>query len=252
MQRDYAGTTDVVGRGARRARWLQVRPGVCCAAMIDLQSEDGVFVLRMQSGENRFNLPFVEALDAALDKVEQAGARALVTVGEGKFYSNGLDLEWMSGPGREQAAAAIARVHKLLGRMLAFPTITVAALNGHTFAAGAMLALAHDFRVMRDDRGFFCLPEADIQIPFTTAMDAVIRCKLSPVTAHEAMVTGRRYTAEQARAGQIVHATAAEAEVLPAALALAKTYAGKHAATLAAIKRTGYRAAIAECDAASK
>jgi enoyl-CoA hydratase/carnithine racemase len=115
-----------------------------------------------------------------------------------------------------------------------------------------MLALAHDFRVMREDRGFFCLPEADIQIPFTEAMDAVIRCKLPAVTAHEAMVTGRRYTSEQARSAHIVHGTAAEAEVLPAALALAKTYAGKHAPTLTAIKRTMYRDTLAACARASK
>lgn len=222
-------------------------------AVIDLQAQDGVFVLRMNSGENRFNLPFVEALDAALDQVEQsAKPSALVTVGEGKFYSNGLDLEWMAGPGREQAATAIARVHKLLGRLMTFPMITVAALNGHVFAAGAMLALAHDFRVMRDDRGFFCLPEADIQIPFTPAMDAVIRAKLSKKTAHEAMVTGRRYTAEQAVAADIVHAKASEAEVLSSAIALAKSYAGKHAPTLTTIKRTMYRDVLAACEAASK
>jgi enoyl-CoA hydratase/carnithine racemase len=222
-------------------------------AVIDLQTQDGVFVLRMNSGENRFNLPFVEALDAALDQVEKAEKpSALVTVGEGKFYSNGLDLEWMAGPGREQAATAIARVHKLLGRLMTFPMITVAALNGHVFAAGAMLALAHDFRVMRDDRGFFCLPEADIQIPFTPAMDAVIRAKLSKKTAHEAMVTGRRYTAEQAVAADIVHAKASEAEVLSSAIALAKSYAGKHVPTLTTIKRTMYRDVLAACDAASK
>jgi enoyl-CoA hydratase/carnithine racemase len=232
-------------------------------AVIDLQTRDGVFVLHMKSGENRFNLPFIEALDAALDQVEKAvhsgagaGAAptpsALVTVGEGKFYSNGLDLEWMAGPGRDQAATAIARVHKLLGRLMTFPVITVAALNGHVFAAGAMLALAHDFRVMRDDRGFFCLPEADIQIPFTPAMDAVIRAKLSKKTAHEAMVTGRRYTAEQAVAADIVHQKASEAEVLSSALALAKSYAGKHVPTLTTIKRTMYRDVIAACEAASK
>jgi enoyl-CoA hydratase/carnithine racemase len=115
-----------------------------------------------------------------------------------------------------------------------------------------MLALAHDFRIMRQDRGFFCLPEADIQIPFTPAMDAVIRCKLPIVTAHEAMVTGRRYGAEQARDAQIVHGSAAEAEVLPSALALAKTYAGKHIATLTTIKRTMYKDTLALVDAASK
>jgi enoyl-CoA hydratase/carnithine racemase len=222
-------------------------------AVIDLRTQDGVFVLRMKSGENRFNLPFIEALDAALDEVERSATpSALVTVGEGKFYSNGLDLEWMSGPGREQAATAIARVHKLLGRMMTFPMITVAALNGHTFAAGAMLALAHDFRIMRNDRGFFCLPEADIQIPFTPAMDAVIRAKLSKKTAHEAMVTGRRYTADQALSGDIVHAKASEAEVLPAAIALAKSYAGKHAPTLSTIKRTAYHDVVAAVEAAIK
>jgi enoyl-CoA hydratase/carnithine racemase len=68
------------------------------------------------------------------------------------------------------------------------------------------------------------------------------------------MVTGRRYTAEQALGADVVHATASEAEVLPAAVALAKGYAGqgKHAATLSTIKRTMYRDVLIAVDAASK
>jgi enoyl-CoA hydratase/carnithine racemase len=214
--------------------------------VIDLESHDGVHVLRMKAGENRFNWSSLDALDSALDAVEadpQSGV--LVTIGDGKFYSNGLDLEWMSGPGREQAAACIDRVHALLGRMLTFPAITVAALNGHAFAAGAMFALAHDLRVMRSDRGYFCLPEIDLRIPFTLPMSALIQARLPKTTAHEAMVTGRRYTAEQALAAQIVQQAAAEAEVLPAALALARSHAGKHGPTLAAIKQTAYRDVLA-------
>ena len=64
-----------------------------------------------------------------------------------------------------------------------FPCITIAAINGHAFAAGAMVALAHDFRVMRNDRGFFCLPEVDIGMTFTDSMESVIKSRLSKATA---------------------------------------------------------------------
>jgi enoyl-CoA hydratase/carnithine racemase len=151
----------------------------------------------------------------------------------------------MGQAGTEAAIENVQRVHELLVRMLTFPVITVAALNGHAFAAGAMLALAHDFRVMRSDRGFFCLPEVDIQIPFTKTMQSLIMARLSPQTAHEAMITGKRYGGEQARERGIVDDAAADADVLPRAIALAKSLSGKHRATLQAIKRSAYGQVIA-------
>ena len=38
--------------------------------MIDLRREGSVFVLTMQAGENRFNRPFLDAMNAALDSIE--------------------------------------------------------------------------------------------------------------------------------------------------------------------------------------
>ena len=214
--------------------------------MLDLQQQDQVFVLQLKNEENRFNRDSLDAINAALDKVEQFGEpTALVTVGAGKFYSNGLDLAWMGQAGTQAAIENVQRVHELLVRMLTFPVITVAALNGHAFAAGAMLALAHDFRIMRSDRGFFCLPEVDIQIPFTKTMQSLIMARLSPQTAHEVCVTGKRYGGEQAVQRGIVDEAAAEAEVLPKAIALAKSLAGKHRSTLQAIKRGAYGHVIA-------
>lgn len=214
--------------------------------MLDLKRHDDVFVLHMKNGENRFNLASCEALSKALDEVEaSSGPAALVTVGEGKFYSNGLDLDWMAKEGAEAAKRCVGQVHQLLARLLTFPVMTVCAMNGHAFAAGAMWALAHDFRIMRSDRGYFCLPEVDIQIPFTVPMSTLIQAKLSKLAAHEAMCTGKRYTADEALARSIVHAVAAEADVLPQAIALARANAGKPRAVLSAIKKTAYRDVLA-------
>jgi enoyl-CoA hydratase/carnithine racemase len=214
--------------------------------MIDLQVHDQIFVLRMQAGENRFNQASLDAWNSALDKVEQSEQpSALVTIGDGKFWSNGLDLDWMAAAGSDAARENVRRVHRLLARILSLPLISVAALNGHAFAAGAMLALAHDYRIMRADRGFFCLPEVDIAIPFTPGMQALISARLPSFTAHEAIVSGRRYPGDVALQRGIVHELAPEQEVLSKALALAKSLAGKNRQTLGTIKRTAYSAALA-------
>ncbi|MGH3241316.1 MAG: enoyl-CoA hydratase-related protein [Spirillospora sp.] len=209
--------------------------------MIDLQREADVYVLRFDAGENRFGPGFLGAAEDALDTVEKnEGPGALVTIGTGKFYSNGLDLDWL-GANPDGLEDYLRRVHALYARILSLPMPTVAALNGHAFAGGAMLALAHDFAVMRDDRGYFCLPEVDLGMSFTPGMDALIRARLPKATAHEAMLTGRRYPAQDAVAAGIVRSTAAEDEVLPAAVALAASLAGKDGRVVAKIRTDMYR-----------
>ena len=56
--------------------------------------EATVFVLRMVDDDNRFHADSLAEWHAALDEVESSeGAAALVTTGNGKFYSNGFALE---------------------------------------------------------------------------------------------------------------------------------------------------------------
>ena len=53
-----------------------------------------------------------------------------MTIGEGKYYSLGLDLDRMATmPGRG-SFEFLYEVQKLLARLLAFPLVTVAAING--------------------------------------------------------------------------------------------------------------------------
>ena len=196
----------------------------------------------MNADENRFHPEFLEAFQGALDEVEAAsGAAALVTTGTGKFYSNGLALDAIAGKSGAEIAAYLDTVHQLFARVLAFPRITVAAMNGHAFAGGGMLALAHDFRVMRSDRGFFCLPESDLRLPLQPGMTALIRARLPAQTAHEAIMTGRRLRRGRCSSPRgIVDRAVAESEVLPTAIALAQELAAKDPATLAALKQGLY------------
>jgi enoyl-CoA hydratase/carnithine racemase len=207
--------------------------------------EDDLFVLDLGNGENRLNADWVEAVEAALGEAEAAPApRALVTVASGKFWSNGLDLEWMAANAAE-VEGFVARLNALFASFLASGVPTVAAVQGHCFAAGAMFALAHDQIVMREDRGFFCLPEIDIRIPFTPGMTALLRGRLAPAVAHEAMTTGRRYGGAEAAAAAIVAAAVPEERVRGEAEERARARAGSDPATLAAIKERLYAEALA-------
>jgi len=204
---------------------------------ISLSYDEKIAVLDLGDDENRFSPSFLDDINTHLDDIEASGAHALVTTAAGKFYSNGLDLDWLGAHG-DQTQWYVGRVQDLLARVLTLPMPTAAALVGHAFGAGAMLAVAHDFRVMRADRGFFCFPEADIRIPFTPGMAALIQAKLTPQAAVASMTTGRRFGGADAADIGIVDATAGEGAVTAAATELLRPLGSKDPGTLGAIKQT--------------
>lgn len=212
--------------------------------MPTLRRQEELYVLDLGDGHNRFNGDFVTSFEACLDEVEAAAPCALVTTARGKVFSNGLDLEWMATQG-EGALDFLARVQELLARIMEIGVPTVAALQGHTYAAGAMLALAHDQQVMRADRGYFCLPEVDMGIAFTPGMTELIASRLPVRTAHEAIVLGRRYGGTEAAAAGVVDEAVAEDLVLSRACERAAALAGKDAATMQTIKQRLYGPALA-------
>jgi enoyl-CoA hydratase/carnithine racemase len=214
--------------------------------MPKLERDGEIFILHLDpDDENRFHPDWLTAVETALDQVEAVtGPSALVVAGSGKFWSNGLDLDWMMNNG-DQATAYLDRVNLLLARTLTSAAVTVAAMNGHAFGAGAMWALAHDLRVMRSDRGFFCLPEVDLGLTFAPGMSALVKSRLTPSTAHEAMTTGRRYGGDQALTTGIVDAVAVADRVLADAVDIARPLTGKAKPARAQIKESLYAEVLA-------
>ena len=62
-------------------------------------------------------------------------ANSLVTIGDGKFYSLGLDLEHMATMAPYELITFTGDLQKFLARLLTFPLVTVAAING-TYSLG--------------------------------------------------------------------------------------------------------------------
>lgn len=214
--------------------------------MIELERQGDVFVLTLNAGENRFSPDVVDGVNQKLDEVEKAdGPKALVTTGSGKFFSNGLDLDYMMGEGKDRAGESLASVLALIRRVLIFPCITVSAVNGHAFGAGAQIAVAHDFRFMRADRGFFCMPEIDMRTPLHPGMTAILKARLPGRTVHEVLVTGTRYGGEAAAANGIVDHACAEAELLSRALEAAAARADKADPVMSRIKQDLHADAVA-------
>ncbi|MCF8051064.1 MAG: enoyl-CoA hydratase/isomerase family protein [Desulfobacterales bacterium] len=180
-------------------------------ANVEYTLKGHVALVTLNDGENRFNPPFLDAYIAVLDQIEaETDARVLVArSSHEKIFCNGIDLEWLAPiiqKGEiETAKAFFYQLNRLFHRLVTYPLITVAAINGHAFAGGAIMACGFDFRFMQTGRGFFCFPEVDLGIPFLPGMNAML-CKAMPMdTVVEMELTGVRLTAEQCRERGIVH-----------------------------------------------
>ncbi|MHB8378445.1 MAG: enoyl-CoA hydratase/isomerase family protein [Acidimicrobiales bacterium] len=207
---------------------------------ITLRYEGPVAVLTWNDGENRLNADSLKRMNALLDEVEAArGPRALVVTGVGKFFSNGLDLARF-GANPAEFTATLEELERTIGRLLLFPAYTVAALNGHTFAGGALLSCAFDYRVMREDRGYWCMNEAEIGLALDEKLWSILEHRLPRATAVVAATTARRFTGPDALAGGVVEATSSEGELLGHAIAVAARYATLDPTTLSKHKHLAH------------
>ncbi len=210
-----------------------------------LNIDGAVCVMTMTGGENRLSPGTVEAWTAVLDEIEHREIpQALVVTGRDRYWSTGLDLDAVATMTDTEQATFMEQLDRLLARILTAPFVTVAAINGHAYAGGALLALAFDYRVMRADRGYFCLPSIDIGIPFSRGMTALITAKLPQPAAHDLVVSCRRIGAREAVALGAVNRAEDADNVLPVAVEIAHAYADKDPRTLATVKRRMYHDAV--------
>ena len=172
--------------------------------MITLEKKDSIYYLTMDAEENRWNTTFVRDIAEALDEIENdEGPGALITSSTNpKFFSNGLDLDWMLSPenhpdGGDREVFGEEFMY-LMGRVITLPIPTVCAINGHAFGAGFMFALSHDIRIMREDRGFLCANEMQLGLPIPRPELALFKHKVPANAFFETVQLSKRWTGSDA------------------------------------------------------
>ena len=210
--------------------------------MIDYAKEGKLHLVTMNDGPNTICPDWQQRILEILDTVEAdcGQGTALVLNGVDKFFCNGLNLEklmTLAPEEMEQFGKRMAEIHK---RFLVLPCPTVAAMNGHAFAGGAFMALSCDYRIMREDRGWFSVSEVDVGVPIPPAMMGILRGKLPANTARDALLTGKRYTADEAIAAGIADGKAPMDELLEQAKALASQLGTKEPGIFKTLKQTWF------------
>ena len=208
---------------------------------LDLKKKGSVYVLTMTNGEqsNTFTDDVLQEYHSVLDELEGSSdnGAVVVTSDHHKFWSTGINLEWLLAKPPTYFPEFAARLDKFLLRWALLDLPTVGCLTGHTFAGGALLASTLDFRLMREDRGWFCFPEVDIKIPFSDLMSDLIKMLTTPQAVRELALTGKRVAGKEAVTMGIADGAYAEDELFDKAMDLAEMLATKDRKTYAAIKR---------------
>ena len=141
-----------------------------------VENLENTSILTMTSGKaNAMNPEFFEEMLERLKELEAAGPRPLVLTAPGKIFCAGLDLVRLSAMDRPQLESFFDLMDRALLKLFHYPAPTVAAVNGHAIAGGAVLALACDSRVAARGNGKFGLREVAVGVSFPSVAFELVR-----------------------------------------------------------------------------
>lgn len=203
-------------------------------AVIEWEKKESVAIINMCNGANKQDLVFAKRMLECFDEIieDKDICSIILTSSDEKNFSQGINVEWLGQKMAEKDFDTIKEfmfdMSEVFKRILLMPVPVIAAINGHAFGNGAMLASTCDFRFMKNDRGFFCFPEVDVSIPFTPGMIAFVRKAIPEYKFNELILSGKRVGAKELEDSHVIlKACENNEELQKDALAYAKTYTKK-------------------------
>lgn len=202
------------------------------------QKSKGISTLMINRGKvNALNGGVVDQLRAQLKRLESdSEVRSIILTGFGKFFSFGFDIPEFLSLSKEQFVAYLEDFTNLYTYLFLYPKPVVAALNGHAIAAGCMLALACDYRVMVIGKARISLNEIGFGSSVFAGSTEMLRFCVGSGNATTILYSGAMYTAEEAKSLGLVHDVTTEENYMAVARQAASDLASKHPPAFASIK----------------
>jgi enoyl-CoA hydratase len=211
---------------------------------------DGIAALTLDDGKvNAMALPFFRGLDAAFDRAEREGARALVIAGRPGFFSAGLDLKLLPTLAPDELRESMLAFGRVMLRAYTLPMPTVAAVTGHAVAGGALLAYLCDLRFLADGPFRLHMNETAIGIALPTWILTVVQPAIPPRWQTEALLHARAYSPAEAKERGLVTDVVPAERVFEVARAAAGPLAALDTRAYAASKRRLRAAPVAWAEA---
>lgn len=196
--------------------------------IVQLEKHNNTAVITMCNEANRQNLVFAGEMNLCLDQILEDNSifSIVITSSDEKNFSQGVDVDWLNtafiNKDFDSIKMFMYEMNRVFKRLLLMPLPVIAAINGHAYGNGAILACACDFRFMRNDKGFFCFPEVDVNIPFLPGMIAFVKKAIPEYLFNDMLLTGRRLNAAELELNHVIIKTSKDNEEL---LDQAMTYA---------------------------
>ncbi len=193
------------------------------------KEEKGIAFLTLNRPQklNALNYATNDRLLQLLDDIESNPAiRAIIMTGAGdKAFSAGGDIHEFTASIRQGGDVAVrefvSRGQRMTARIESFPKPIIVAVNGIAFGGGCEITEAAHLAIA-SDKAVFAKPEINIGIPPTFGGTQRLPRLAGRKRALELLLTGDRFSPEQAREAGLINQIVPQQELIPAAIQLAE------------------------------
>ncbi|TGN20836.1 enoyl-CoA hydratase/isomerase family protein [Leptospira idonii] len=196
------------------------------APFAEIIHDDCILEIKMQSNEkNTFNFEAFAGFEQLLLKhAKSEKIKALLfTSAQTQFFSNGIEPSLMYGKTEAEVREAVTLILRAAGVYFHFPVPTIALLNGHCMAAGAVFALFSDYRYMVDKGARIGFSEAIVGLNFPSFPTMVLKDLVGVSASRDLLYTGKQLKGPDAKEIGLVDELFSAESLFSEGMKLAKT-----------------------------